>query len=47
MRPFDYARAPPEAPVGFVVLVVRLVIVSMARTYAAGFGRRQRLWRQK
>ena len=26
MRSFDYARTPPEAPEGFVVLVVRLVV---------------------
>jgi hypothetical protein len=42
MRPFDYARTPPEAPVGFVVFAVRLVVVSMARIYAGEFGRRQR-----
>jgi hypothetical protein len=31
MRPFDYARTPPEAPEGLVVLVVRLVEVVMVR----------------
>jgi len=35
MRSFDYARTPPEAPEGLVVLVARLVVeVIMARTYA-------------
>jgi len=44
MRSFDYARTPPEAPEGLVVLVVRLVVVIvMARTYAEKFGGRQRL----
>jgi hypothetical protein len=43
MRSFDYARTPPEAPEGLVVLAVRLAIVVMARTYAENFGRRQRL----
>ena len=42
MRSFDYARTPPEAPEGFVVFAVRLVVVIMARTYAGEFGRRQR-----
>jgi hypothetical protein len=44
MRSFDYARTPPEAPKGLVVLVMRLVVeVIMARTYAENFGGRQRL----
>jgi hypothetical protein len=43
MRPFDYARTPPKAPAGFVVLAVRLVVIGMARTYAGEFCRRQRL----
>jgi hypothetical protein len=42
MRSFDYARTPPEAPDGFVVLVVHLVEVGMARTYAGEFRCRQR-----
>jgi hypothetical protein len=32
MRSFDYARTPPEAPEGFAVLVVRLVVVIMGRS---------------
>jgi hypothetical protein len=47
MRSFDYARTPPEAPEGLVVLVVRLVEVVMARTYAENFHRRQRLLERK
>jgi hypothetical protein len=47
MRSFDYARTPPEAPEGLVVLVVRLVEVVMARTYAENFHRRQRLLGRK
>lgn len=31
----DYARTPPRAPKAVVVLVVRLVVVNMAATYAA------------
>jgi len=31
MRSSGYARTPPEAPEGFAVLVVRLVVVIMAR----------------
>jgi hypothetical protein len=46
MRPFDYARTPPAAPEAFLVVAVRLVVVIMVRTYAAGHGRRQRPWRQ-
>jgi hypothetical protein len=30
MRSSGYARTPPEAPEGFAVLVVRLVVVIMA-----------------
>ena len=41
MRSIDYARTPPEAPEGLVVLVVRLVIVIMARIYAEEFCVRQ------
>jgi len=47
MRPFDYARTPPEPPEGLVVLVVRLVEIVMARTYAENFPRRQRLLGRK
>jgi len=47
MRPFDYARTPPEPPEGLVVLVVRLVEVVMARTYAENFYCRQRLLERK
>jgi hypothetical protein len=48
MRSFDYARTPPEAPEGLVVLVVRLVVeVIMARTYAENCDRRQRLLARK
>jgi hypothetical protein len=37
MRPFNYARTPPEAPEGLPVLVVRLVvIVAMARNLRGG-----------
>ena len=46
-RSFDYARTPPEAPKGFAVLPVRLVVVIMARAYAGDFGWRQRLSDQK
>jgi hypothetical protein len=42
MRSFNYARTPPEAPEGFAVLPVRLVVVIMARAYAGDFDRRQR-----
>jgi hypothetical protein len=41
MRSFDYARTPPEAPEDFLVVAVRLVVVIMARTYAAESGWRQ------
>jgi len=47
MRSFNYARTPPEAPEGFAVLVVRLVVVIMARAYAGDFDRRQRVSNQK
>ena len=47
MRSFDYARTPPKAPEAFLVVVVRLVVVIMARTYAALSGRRQRSWAAK
>jgi hypothetical protein len=43
MRSSDYARTSPGARAGFAVLVVRLVVAIMARTYAGDFGRRQRL----
>ena len=43
MRSFDYARTAPEPPEGALVFAVRLVVVVMARTYAAGSRRRQRV----
>ena len=42
MRSFDYARTPPEARRAWWFSWCVLVVV-MARTYAADFGRRQRL----
>jgi hypothetical protein len=42
-----YARTSPEARQGFAVFAVRLVVVIMARTYAAGLPRRQRVLGQK
>src|SRR5262245_61672743 len=36
------ARMPPEPLEGLVVLVVVFAVMVMARTYAAGIGRRQR-----
>jgi hypothetical protein len=42
-----YARTSPEARQGFAVFAVRLVVVIMARTYAAGLPRRQRVLDQK
>jgi len=42
-----YARMSPEARQGFAVLAVRLVVVIITRTYAAGLLRRQRGWGQK
>jgi queuine tRNA-ribosyltransferase len=47
MRSFDYARTPPKAPEGALVFRVLLVEVVMARTYAAGQRRRQRVLRGK
>jgi hypothetical protein len=47
MRSFDYARTPPEAPVGSVVFVVRLVVVIMAGAYAGDFVWRQRVSGEK
>ena len=43
MRSFDYARTAPEPPEGALVFAVALVEVVMARTYAAAWGRRQRV----
>jgi hypothetical protein len=43
MRSFDYARTPPEPPEGALVFAVRLVVIDMARTYAAAWCRRQRV----
>jgi len=34
MRSFDYARTAPEPPEGALVLVVRLVVAFMGRSYA-------------
>ena len=40
MRSTDYARTPPEAPKGFSVLVVRLVVAIMVRNLCArSYGR--------
>jgi len=47
MRSFDYARTAPEPPEGALVFVVALVEIVMARIYAAGRGRRQRVLRPK
>ncbi len=47
MRSSGYARTPPEAPEGLAVLLVRLVVVIMARAYAGDFDRRQRLSDEK
>src|SRR6185312_16263266 len=43
MRSFDYARTAPEPPEGALVFAVVLVENVMARTYAAGWFRRQRV----
>jgi hypothetical protein len=43
MRSFDYARTAPEPPEGALVFAVVLVEIVMARTYAAGWFRRQRV----
>src|SRR5207342_1409999 len=40
MRSTDYARTPPEAPRGFSVLVVRLVVAVMVRNLCARSHRR-------
>jgi hypothetical protein len=42
-----YARTPPEALKGLPVFAVRLVLVVMARAYAADLDRRQRGLRRK
>jgi hypothetical protein len=47
MRSFNYARTPPEAPEGFAVFAVRLVVMIMARAYAGDFDRRQRFFGPK
>jgi hypothetical protein len=47
MRSFDYARTAPEAPEDPLVFAVLLVVVIMARTYAADLRRRQRLFRRR
>jgi hypothetical protein len=47
MRSSSYARTSPGALEGFAVLVVRLVVVIMARAYARDFDRRQRVSDQK
>jgi hypothetical protein len=41
LRSFDYARTVPEPPEGALVFAVVLVEIVMARTYAAGWFRRQ------
>src|SRR3569833_1256801 len=46
-RSFDYARTAPEPPEGALVFVVVLVEIVMARTYAAGWFRRQRVLGRK
>ncbi|MBA4035127.1 MAG: hypothetical protein C0480_11070 [Bradyrhizobium sp.] len=43
LRSIDYARTAPEPPEGALVFAVVLVEFVMARTYAAGSGRRQRV----
>jgi hypothetical protein len=47
MRSSGYARTPPEAPENSAVLVVRLVVVIMARELMGQLDRRQRLFGQK
>ena len=47
MRPSTYARTPPEAPEGSPVLVVRLVVVGMARELMGRTDRRQWLGMRK
>jgi hypothetical protein len=47
MRSSGYARTPPEAPESSAVLVVRLVVVIMARELMGQLDRRQRPFGQK